>query len=259
MSLGISLSSMATTAKLMCIVLFLLHLHPSCSGPVSGQIGPLESVPELEKAMYITLDGYPCVRLLNLSGEIGCANPGRDKVVAPIVKFDNALELAQGLAISVRATLNQRLSRDSKFAMNIGGVLVESKTELQKESDGFSPVEKFPQAEFAPYKRTSYEWNPNGFGIIRKPYNFPVFLLSPGDTLTLQEVALKNAKRGQPYAVDVAEFNLVMQTTKAGTHNSESCLKESTCLPLGGYGKGKMGTLVDTELLMLHISSVQWL
>lgn len=25
---------------------------------------------------------------------------------------------------------------------------------------GFSPVEKFPQAKFAPYKNISYEWNP---------------------------------------------------------------------------------------------------
>lgn len=25
------------------------------------------------------------------------------------------------------------------------------------------------------------------------------------------------------------------QTKKLGTHDSESCLKEQTCLPLGGY------------------------
>lgn len=25
------------------------------------------------------------------------------------------------------------------------------------------------------------------------------------------------------------------QTTKSGTHDSDSCLKEGTCLPLGGY------------------------
>ncbi|CAE6076013.1 unnamed protein product [Arabidopsis arenosa] len=37
------------------------------------------------------------------------------------------------------------------------------------------------------------------------------------------------------YTSDVAEFNMVMETTKAGTHNSEACLQEGTCLPLGGY------------------------
>lgn len=25
---------------------------------------------------------------------------------------------------------------------------------------GFSPVEKFPQAEFSPYQKLNYEWNP---------------------------------------------------------------------------------------------------
>ena len=30
------------------------------------------------------------------------------------------------------------------------------------------------------------------------------------------------------------------QTTKAGTHDSESCLKEGACLPLGGYRWGFM-------------------
>ncbi|KAK6913513.1 Nicastrin, small lobe [Dillenia turbinata] len=331
-SLGISLSSMATTTKLICIVLCLLpHLHPSLSGRFCfdfcifccilvtklGQMGTLESVPELEKSMYITLDGYPCVRLLNLSGEIGCANPGHNKVVAPILKFDDALELAQAFTVlasqdsfmvidvlkwnhtSLEMTLRTvpakirffevmlmlylieactiylLLSKDSKFAMNIGGVLVESKTELQNESDGFSPVDKFPQAEFAPYERISYKWNPNlataqvqvrhlyrqKIKINRHPqfisihtvlwalwggswglilcfptkwtwvYEFPRF----HDDIMYLQVALKNAKGGQPYAPYMVEFNLVMQTTKAGTHNSESCLKEWTCLPLGGY------------------------
>lgn len=40
----------------------------------SGKVNSPESVPDLEKAMYLTVEGYPCVRLLNLSGEIGCAS-----------------------------------------------------------------------------------------------------------------------------------------------------------------------------------------
>jgi nicastrin len=49
------------------------------------------------------------------------------------------------------------------------------------------------------------------------------------------QAATKNEKSKKAYTADVAEFDLVMQTTKAGTHDSESCLKERTCLPLGGY------------------------
>lgn len=41
---------------------------------ILGQTSVMESVPDLQSSMYVTLDGYPCVRLLNLSGEIGCSS-----------------------------------------------------------------------------------------------------------------------------------------------------------------------------------------
>ncbi|RWW18470.1 hypothetical protein GW17_00017555 [Ensete ventricosum] len=43
-----------------------------------------------KKAMYWNIKSYPCVRLLNLSGEIGCSNPGQGKVIAPIVRFKHS-------------------------------------------------------------------------------------------------------------------------------------------------------------------------
>uniref|UniRef100_A0A2N9EU94 Reverse transcriptase zinc-binding domain-containing protein n=1 Tax=Fagus sylvatica TaxID=28930 RepID=A0A2N9EU94_FAGSY len=58
---------------------------------------------------------------------------------------------------------------------------------------------------------------------------------SPDHILLHCKAATKNEKSKKAYTADVAEFDLVMQTTKAGTHDSESCLKERTCLPLGGY------------------------
>lgn len=199
----------------------------------------MESVPDLQKSMYKVIDGYPCVRLLNLSGPIGCSNPGRQMVVAPIVRYENANQLSQLSSVLVSLDELQsfftRIWNDSSFASNIAGVIVESGTEIQNKLKGFSPTQKFPQAEFSPYQNTNYEWNPIGSGIMWNAYNFPVFLLSESSTLTLQEAATKNEKSKKAYTADVAEFDLVMQTTKAGTHDSESCLKERTCLPLGGY------------------------
>ncbi|KAJ4974020.1 hypothetical protein NE237_007194 [Protea cynaroides] len=217
--------------KLVYILLcFIAQLHFSLAGDNS-----FESVPDLELSMYLNIDGYPCVRLLNLSSEIGCANPGRGKVVAPIIRYMNETELADSSAILVSVDDMQnfftRVSNDLNFAEKVGGVLVESGAEIQ----GFSPVEKFPQAKFAPYKSLNYEWNPVGSEIMLKRHNFPVFLLSQDTTPVLQEMANKNQKNEKAYTVNVAEFDLVMQTTKAGTHNSESCLKEQSCLPLGGY------------------------
>ncbi|RVW81134.1 Nicastrin [Vitis vinifera] len=92
-----------------------------------------------------------------------------------------------------------------------------------------------------------------GSGIMWNTYNFPMFLLSQSSTLTLQEVAIKNEKNKKAYTADVAEFDLVMQTTKSGTHDSESCLKEETCLPLGGYRNViHMDSLLGWEAMALR-------
>ncbi|KAI3813796.1 hypothetical protein L1987_18531 [Smallanthus sonchifolius] len=229
---------MASTATelLFCLLCLLPRLHRSFSA--SGQVA-FESVPDLEKSMYKVIDGYPCVRLLNLSGEIGCANPGLDKVVAPIVKFKNDIELVQSISLLVASydleSFLSRVSSDSNFARNVAGVLVESGAQNQTDLKGLSPDKKFPQAEFSPYQNNKFEWNPTGSGIMWGLYDFPVFLLSESSTQSLQEIAVKNENKEDTYAAKVTEFDLVMQTTKAGTHDSESCLREGTCLPLGGY------------------------
>ncbi|OMO49469.1 Nicastrin [Corchorus olitorius] len=208
----------------------------------------MESVPDLQKSMYMVVDGYPCVRLINISGEIGCSNPGRDKVVAPIVEYKNTKELTQPSAIFLSMDdvegFFSRISKDSVFASNVGGVLVKSEDGIVNKLKGFSPAQKFPQAQFAPYANTTYEWNPIGSGIMWKSYNFPVFLLSESSTSTLQEIATKTDKTDKAYITNVAEFDLVMQTTKVGTHDSESCLREETCLPLGGYRQCHFSFLV---------------
>ncbi|KAM7268197.1 hypothetical protein ACFE04_010363 [Oxalis oulophora] len=199
----------------------------------------MESVPDLQNSMYLVVDGYPCVRLLNLTGEIGCSNPGRDKIVAPVVRFKNVNKKTQPSAILVSSDEIQdffgRLSNDSSFAAKVSGVLVESGTANLNNLEGFSPDKKFPQAEFSPYQSNNYKWNPIGSGILWEAYDFPVFLLSESSTLTLQEAAAKNEKTKTGYTADVAEFDLVMQTTKVETRDSESCLNELSCLPLGGY------------------------
>lgn len=215
---------------LICFVSLLRFSH-------AGQEKSLESVPDLEKLMYTSLDGYPCVRLLNLTAEIGCSNPGRRKVVAPVVRFSSVDNLAESSALLISLSdfesLFARLSRDSNYAKHVAGVLVESGNGTQVKA--YSPDKQFPQSEFAPYGNQAYAWNPSGSGVMWRAYNFPIFLLSDGATLALGQVATKNENEKKSYTMDVAEFDLEMQTTKSGTHDSESCLREGTCLPLGGY------------------------
>ncbi|KZV53792.1 nicastrin [Dorcoceras hygrometricum] len=219
------------------LLFFVALFHPSISAP--GKTSSFESVPDLEKSMYKQIDGYPCVRLLNISGEIGCSNPGRGKVVAPIVQFKNANVLIRSTAILVSVndfeSLLSRVSKDPDFSRNVAGVLVEASTQVQNGLNRNSPDVKFPQAEFAPYKSNNFEWNPAGSGIMWKAFNFPVFLLSESSTPILQEAVLANDKRKTSYTEDVVEFDLVMDTTKSGNLDSDACLRDGACLPLGGY------------------------
>lgn len=57
----------------MTIMMFVLN-YSFIFFEILGQTSMMESVPDLQSSMYMTLDGYPCVRLLNLSGVIGCAS-----------------------------------------------------------------------------------------------------------------------------------------------------------------------------------------
>ncbi|KAK3155217.1 hypothetical protein QOZ80_2BG0200390 [Eleusine coracana subsp. coracana] len=199
----------------------------------------LESVPDLVKAMYLNIESFPCVRLLNLSGEIGCSNPGSEKIIAPIARFSNSSShLVQPstvlLPLDQMSDFFLRVSNDPELHHKVAGVLVESDSAKNTLAE-LSPDRKFPQEAFAPYSNLSHNWNPAGSGIMWNRYDFPVFLLSEESTLTLRKVAEKNEKTTNGYQPNVAEFDLVMQTTKSQTHDSASCLKEQTCLPLGGH------------------------
>eukprot|EP00250_Pteridium_aquilinum_P005740 c15793_g1_i1 orf=779-2905(-) len=200
-----------------------------------------QSVPELEMAMYKPVDGSACVRLLTLSGEIGCGNPDRDKVVAPIVRLAHANDILDQkasvlLPFSELSTFLNRTLNEPVFTKKVAGLLVESASAtIDSISAGLSDDERFPEALFAPYTNQSHVWNPPGSGIINQQFNFPVYLLSDTSTKAMQEFALGNTKRSFKYPINVAEFDVVMQTTKVGVTTSGACLLGSSCLPLGGY------------------------
>ncbi|XP_039791374.1 nicastrin-like isoform X3 [Panicum virgatum] len=202
-------SALSLVAAAVCLSLAVL------APAVSGDGATLESVPDLVKAMYIDIESFPCVRLLNLSGEIGCSNPGSEKIISPIVRLTKGSDqLVQPstvlLPIDQMSNFFLRVSNDPEFLQKVSGVLIESNganNNLQE----LSPDGKFPQDAFAPYSNHSHDWNPAGSGIMWNRYDFPVFLLSEESTRVLQK------------------------TTKAQTHDSTSCLKERSCLPLGGH------------------------
>ncbi|PWZ16856.1 Nicastrin [Zea mays] len=133
---------------------------------VSGDGATLESVPNLVKAMYLNVESFPCVRLLNLSGEIGCSNPGSEKVIAPIVRLRKGSDqLVQ--PSTIRLSLDQmsdfflRVSNDPELHQKVAGVLVESNG-VNNDLQELSPDRKYPKDDFAPYSNHNHDWNPTG-------------------------------------------------------------------------------------------------
>ncbi|CAM6114885.1 unnamed protein product [Calypogeia fissa] len=178
--------------------------------------------------MYPNINGAPCVRLLHLNGEIGCEHPGRGKVQAPVQRSINstiALKMEKAV-VRPRLALHQFLERtvsDPWLAEQATAVLVEFTNDTSlfnsgmngRTCGGFSPDTAFPQLEFAPYE-PNYSWNPAGSGILKRRFNFPVFIFSEESTASVLEVAAENGIRNLKLPLYVAEFDFVMQTTKSG-------------------------------------------
>ncbi|OEL17070.1 Nicastrin [Dichanthelium oligosanthes] len=228
---------------------------------VSGDGATLESVPDLVKAMYLNIESFPCADLLMSLRVTGfgmtsmLSDPGSEKIIAPIVRFrkssDQLVEQSTVLLpLDQMSDFLLRVSNDPELHQKVSGVLIESNG-VNSNLEELSPDRKFPQDAFAPYSNRSHDWNPSGSGILWNRYDFPVFLLSEESTQTLQKVSEKNEKTDNGYKANVAEFDLVMQTTKARTHDSASCLKGQSCLPLGGhsYSQGLIALLTAVDAL----------
>eukprot|EP00850_Spirogloea_muscicola_P005384 SM000024S07846 [mRNA] locus=s24:834878:839764:- [translate_table: standard] len=203
----------------------------------------LRSVPDLTAAMYLGVEGSPCVRLLTLQGELGCANPSRYTVSAPLKHLKSPNEtVVDQYAILISGSdfgaFLQRTLLDSTLENNVAGVLVMYDGEDTRQThslQGFSPGNTFPLAQFAPYKDKAYPWNPSGLGLVSKRFSFPVHLLDANSTETIVEFAAMNERRSFKRPLYVAEMSFIMQTTKSEINNTAACLASLTCLPLGGY------------------------
>lgn len=172
-----------------CHVLWRLLVLALTAKIVFAKPSRLRSVPELEAAMYSSIEGWPCVRLLTVDGEIGCSNPDRGLVIAPIQR----LESPQDTVLAKHAVLlppsafqgfMQRLESDPVLSEQVAGVLLEADNLFNGSHvlSQFSPAAKYPQAEWADESARGYVWNPPGSDIARKRYQVPVFLLSENGT-----------------------------------------------------------------------------
>ncbi|KAK3263540.1 hypothetical protein CYMTET_27660, partial [Cymbomonas tetramitiformis] len=190
--------------------------------------GEFSNVPDLEDHMIQDLDGHPCVRLLNLSGPIGCAT---DKVVRGDVARVHSLSQsweADRVALLSPDLLAGFLTKVLDEGLVVAGVIVEPTSSVPF---SFSPADPFPQSQFAPYSDTEYRWNTNGSGFNMQNFDFPIVILDEDSA----KLAAQNAHRNEEDDWAFPRYAVELDYRMNAEGDSAKCLSEATCLPLGGH------------------------
>ena len=86
----------------------------------------------------------------------------------------------------------QQLNKERHLRSRVKGILVGSGS---ADAPVQSPADIFPLAAYAPYKDSSYAWNPNGTGISNLDLGIPIFHLDDRLTASAQSSALHNSQQ----------------------------------------------------------------
>eukprot|EP01046_Picozoa_sp_COSAG06_P002734 COSAG06_NODE_99_length_24156_cov_20.889549_23_plen_667_part_00 len=205
-----------------------------------------QTLTEFTASMYPTvLPAYPCTKLLNRTGAIGCEN-SVPQVLAPMELLRSAAALAERAEQPTAAGDEPMLvlpydvfADDATFdavdRIAPAGILV-----LAPESGPlpphFSPAEQDPQhptglyGASGPDARDEYPWNPNGTGISHRFFRYPIWLI--GRTAAADVVARceESEAQAEKFPRWAAKTILTMQAQT----NSLECLDANSCMPLTG-------------------------
>ena len=121
-----------------------------------------------------------------------------------------------------------------KFPNTAGIVLVERNMLPSKRShDVVNPSGSFLSSDVA----QKYEWNPFGNGLLLEKFGFAIVYLNDSglESLLIERANYNAAQSGRKFKPFQAEFTFIMNSLTDSTSSSKSCLKEGTCLPIGGH------------------------
>jgi hypothetical protein len=223
-------------------------------------IARCQSLAEFTASMYPkVLPAYPCAKLLNRTGAIGCEN-SVPQVLAPMEYLRTAAALA---ARAERPTAagdepmlvlpydvfadNETFTAVDRIAP--AGILVLA-PETGPLPPHFSPAEQDPQhptglyGASGPEPREEYPWNPLGTGISHRFFRYPIWLV--GRTAVADVLARCEESEAQEAKFPrwAAKTILTMQAQT----NSLECLEDNSCQPLTGQSVlGVLGSRTDPE------------
>lgn len=195
--------------------------------------------------VYTNLNNWPCVRLLNATGTIGCHSLTKKSGILYQTNTQTELDAfvkdgASGdFALVIPYPLLTRTNIASLTSTGrVSGLIVilSNSTSTDQLS---SPDSSCPNCQFGLYANdtTQYQWNPKAQSLIEENFDFPVFAIRPGDDTSLQvynfltSSIAYNVNRGyQDYPLKAIDFDLFMWAAV----NSETCLRRGWCQVVGG-------------------------
>ena len=190
----------------------------------------------LDGQRVLLFGAFPCVRLLNATGIIGCATPSR-AAIAPLAVATDAPALARllddppdgELAVALSASLFGRTSLNALqrgFGAALRGVVVLHAAAL-------------PPGASSPEPATP--WLPGGSGLALERFPFGIVLLTKSESEAVLEHA---APPGTSSSPPLLEIRYPMNARG----DAPSCLAVDECLPVGGQSVwGSVAPRVATD------------
>jgi hypothetical protein len=209
-------------------------------------IGTSSDFTDFSSKVHLTLsDVYPCTKLLNRTGSIGCES-SHPKVSGTLRQFDSLADLQSQV---------KSLQDSSERTVIVLGFPLFADDEVLKAADSakpagilvlapdgvppvqFSPEVQNPQQETGLYPNDFHSWNPAGTGRSHRFFPYPIFLVGKAATPLIIERCRLNHNQSYKFPRWSAELVLTMQaqTPAVGQQaTSVSCLQSGSCMPQSG-------------------------
>ncbi|ORY89548.1 Nicastrin-domain-containing protein [Syncephalastrum racemosum] len=204
----------------------------------------------LNPSIYNYYSNWPCVRLLNATGAIGChaqhkrsgvlyhaqSQQDLDALLQGKIPSNNPYAVILGYHLFTSANMDALESNDQ-----VSGLIILLRGGMDNASlaDARSPDSTCPNCEFGLYAGDTnpYQWNPQGQGLLERSFDIPIFGIDPVDSpamqaynATLEAAAYNNERKFKHFPLKAIDFDLSMWAAV----NAETCLRRGWCQPVGG-------------------------
>ncbi|KAK4512992.1 uncharacterized protein ATC70_003703 [Mucor velutinosus] len=220
--------------------------------------------------IYTNLNNWPCVRLLNATGTIGCHSlKKKSGVLYQINTQDDIDDFTSrkphgDYALVLPYYLLTKANIDSLASTGKATGLVILLTEASTAAPSLtSPDSTCPNCEFGLYANDTdrYEWNTQAQNLIEQTFDFPIFAIKPEDTTSQKvydfitsSIAVNVANEYKNYPLKAIDFDLFMWAAV----NSETCLRRGWCQVVGGmsvYSTPSLNISADDKKPIVVVSA----